>query len=38
MQQKLEIKLMNTPWAEPRQSQRRFSEACDLSLGTALPI
>jgi EPS-associated MarR family transcriptional regulator len=34
MQHELEIKLMNALEAESRQSQRRLSEACDVSLGT----
>lgn len=34
MQYELEIRLMNALEAEQRQSQRRLSEACDVSLGT----
>jgi len=34
MQHELEIKLMNALEAESRQSQRRLSEACGVSLGT----
>jgi len=34
MQYELEIKLMNALEAESRQSQRRLSEACGVSLGT----
>jgi len=34
MRQELEIRLMNALETEPRQSQRRLSKACDVSLGT----
>ena len=34
MQHELEIKLMNTLEAEPRQSQRSLSDGCHVSLGT----
>ena len=34
MQYELEIKLMNALEAESRQSQRRLSEACGVSIGT----